>query len=156
MFEPDDLRRTGIASARSGADHGALPLRARSSGPGQPTSAARIRHCPTPSSCSTPPAPRRNAQLLPSGRSLTNVDGFFGQFAGKADGVELLSDGADIKTLCHRVVNTIGCPALQPFTQLPRTARLWQRNLEILRQTMFNHGAVYIVAHPLQLSLRPF
>jgi transposase InsO family protein len=76
--------RIGIASARSGAVHGALPLRAQSSGPGKPTSAARIRHCPTPSSCSTPPAPRRNAQLLPSGRSLTNVDGFFGQF-GHAD-----------------------------------------------------------------------
>jgi hypothetical protein len=48
--------------------------RAQSSGPGKPTSAARIRHCPTPSRCSTPTAPRRNAQLLPSGRSLTNVD----------------------------------------------------------------------------------
>ncbi len=77
MFEPDDLRRTGIASARSPAVHGALPLRAQSSGPGKPTSAARIRHCPTPSSCSTPTAARRNAQLLPSGRSLTNVDCFF-------------------------------------------------------------------------------
>src|SRR5208283_5004925 len=81
MFEPDDLLRTGIASARSPAVHGALPLRAQSSGAGKPTSAARIRHCPTPSSCSTPPAPRRNAQLLPSSRSLINVDGFFGQFA---------------------------------------------------------------------------
>src|SRR5450631_500190 len=77
MFEPDDLLRTGIASARSPAVHGALPLRAQSSGPGKPTSAARIRHCPTPSSCSTPTAPRRNAQLLPSGRSLTYVDSFF-------------------------------------------------------------------------------
>src|SRR5450755_2831079 len=77
MFEPDDLLRTGIASARSPAVHGALPLRAQSSGPGQPTSAARIRHCPTPSSCSTPTAPPRNAQLLPSGRSLTHVDSFF-------------------------------------------------------------------------------
>jgi hypothetical protein len=46
----------------------------------KPTSAARIRHCPTPSSYSTPPAPRRNAQRRPSGRSQTNVDGFFGQF----------------------------------------------------------------------------
>src|SRR3979490_1117535 len=85
MFEPDDLRRTGIASARSPAVHGALPLRAQSSGPGKPTSAARIRHCPTPSSCSTPTAPRRNAQLLPSGRSLTNVDCFFGQFGQVLD-----------------------------------------------------------------------
>ena len=29
-----------------------------------------------------PTATRRNAQLLPSGRSLTNIDSFFGQFAG--------------------------------------------------------------------------
>ena len=77
VFEPDDLLRTGIASARGPAVHGALSYRAQSSGPGKPTAAARIRHCPTPSSCSTPTAARRNAQLLPSGRSLTNVDCFF-------------------------------------------------------------------------------
>ena len=57
-----------------------LSYRAQSPGPGKPSSAARIRRCPTPSPCSTPTAPRRNAQLLPSGRSLTNVDSFFGQF----------------------------------------------------------------------------
>src|ERR1019366_1837702 len=63
------------------AVHGALSYRAQSSGPGKPNTAANVRRCPTPSPCSTPTAPRRNAQLLPSGRSLTNVDSFFGQFA---------------------------------------------------------------------------
>ena len=80
MFESDDLLRTGIASARSLAVHGPLSFRAQPSAPEQPTSGALIRRCPTPSSCSTQTAPRRNAQLLPSGCSLTNVDGFFGQF----------------------------------------------------------------------------
>jgi putative transposase len=64
-IKPDDLLRTGIASARSPAVHGALPLRAQSSGPGKPTSVSPIHHCPAPSSCSTPTATRRNAQLLP-------------------------------------------------------------------------------------------
>src|SRR5450759_2777302 len=81
VFKPDDLLRTGIASARAPAVHGALSYRAQSSGPGKPNIAANVRRCPTPSPCSTPTAPRRNAQLLPSGRSLTNVDSFFGQFA---------------------------------------------------------------------------
>src|SRR5450756_2137682 len=80
VFKPDDLLRTGIASARGPAVHGALSYRAQSSGPGKPNTAANVRRCPTPSPCSTPTAPRRNAQLLPSGRSLTNVDSFFGQF----------------------------------------------------------------------------
>src|ERR1035441_1193607 len=80
VFKPDDLLRTGIASARAPAVHGALSYRAQSSGPGKPNTAANVRRCPTPSPCSTPTAPRRNAQLLPSGRSLTNVDSFFGQF----------------------------------------------------------------------------
>src|SRR5450759_949470 len=80
VFKPDDLLRTGIASARAPAVHGALSYRAQSSGPGKPNTAAHVRRCPTPSPCSTPTAPRRNAQLLPSGRSLTNVDSLFGQF----------------------------------------------------------------------------
>src|SRR5450759_828566 len=86
VFKPNDLLRTGIASARSPAVHGALSYRAQSSGPGKPTSAARIRHCPTPSPCSTPTAPRRNAQLLPSGRSLTKVDSLFLDNAAKVAG----------------------------------------------------------------------
>src|ERR1035438_38022 len=80
MLEPDDLLRTGVASARSPPVHGALSYRTQSSGPGKPNTAANVRRCPTPSPCSTPTAPRRNAQLLPSGRSLTNVDSLFGQF----------------------------------------------------------------------------
>src|SRR5450756_2276052 len=79
VFKPDDLLRTSIASARAPAVHGALSYRAQSSGTGKPNTAANVRRCPTPSPCSTPTAPRRNAQLLPSGRSLTNVDSFFGQ-----------------------------------------------------------------------------
>jgi hypothetical protein len=86
VFKPDDLLRTGIASARGPAIHGALSYRAQSPGPGKPTSAARIRRCPTPSPCSTPTAPRRNAQLLPSGRSLTNVDSLFLDNAAKVAG----------------------------------------------------------------------
>src|ERR1035438_4927713 len=84
VFEPDNLLRTGIASARGPPVHGALSYRAQSPGPGKPSSTARIRHCPTPSPCSTPTAPRRNAQPLPSGRSLTKVDSFFGQLAIEA------------------------------------------------------------------------
>lgn len=81
VFEPDDLLGTGVDPAHSPAIHGALPLRAQSSGPGQPTSAARTRHCSTPSSRSTPSAPRRNAQLPLSGRSLMNVDGILDNYS---------------------------------------------------------------------------
>jgi Integrase core domain len=42
---------------------------------------APVNARPPPLSCSTPTAPRRNAQLLRSGRSLTKVDSFRGQFA---------------------------------------------------------------------------
>src|ERR1700690_1067287 len=77
VFKPDDLLRTGIASARGPAVHGALSYRAQSSGSGKPNTAANVRRCPTPSPCSTPTAHRRNAQLLPSGRSLTNVEPIF-------------------------------------------------------------------------------
>jgi hypothetical protein len=92
VFEPDDLLRTGIASARAPAVHGALSYRAQSSGPGKPNTAANVRRCPTPSPCSTPTAPRRNAQLLPSGRSLTNVDSLFGQFGN----AQLLPSGRSL------------------------------------------------------------
>ncbi|HEY4953323.1 MAG TPA: integrase core domain-containing protein, partial [Gemmatimonadaceae bacterium] len=68
------------------------PYRAQSSGPRKPTSAANVRRCPTPSPCSTPTAPRPNAQLLPSGRSLTNVDSFFWTIRGA---VALLIDAEE-------------------------------------------------------------
>lgn len=47
MLEPRDLLRTGIASARDPAFHGALPCRAQSSGARKPTPAARFPRYPT-------------------------------------------------------------------------------------------------------------
>ena len=76
--EPDDVLRAGIPGARSPAVHDALSYRTQSSGPGKPTSAARIRQRPTPSHCPTATAPRRNAELLPSGRGLIRSDSLFG------------------------------------------------------------------------------
>src|SRR5258708_20326191 len=129
MFEPDDLRRTGIASARSPAVHGALPLRAQSSGPGKPASAARIRHCPTPSSCSTPTAPRRNAQLLPSGRSLTNVDCFFGQFG--RDALFHANPPGSLPVVLHKPPTSPHPPLEPPFSQADtrlRVPKQYRRN----------------------------
>src|SRR5450756_1228373 len=91
VFKPDDLLRTSIASARAPAVHGALSYRAQSSAPGKPNTTANVRRCPTPSPCSTPTAPRRNAQLLPSGRSLTNVDSLFLDNARSAEPDKLLA-----------------------------------------------------------------
>src|SRR6266850_1682673 len=74
-----------VLKERLGGRHIIHVIRLPPRSPNLTASAARIRHCPTPSSCSTPTAPRRNAQLLPSGRSLTNVDCFFGQFGHGAE-----------------------------------------------------------------------
>src|SRR5579864_391175 len=75
MLAPDDLCRTGIASARDQPVHGPLPCRAESSRARKPPAAAHLDHRASRGTRSTAPTPWRNAQLLLS-RSRLNLTEF--------------------------------------------------------------------------------
>ena len=89
--EPNDLLRSGLASARDLAIHGALSRRAKPSGPRKPTLAA----CPCHRAISArapATAPRWNPELLLSRRRLSGLDSVSGHNA---------SDGAECVSACN-------------------------------------------------------
>ncbi len=79
VLDPNDLLRTGLASARDLPLHGALPHRTQSSGPRKSTPAARPYARATSASASAP-APRWNAQLLPPRSRLNGFAPLSGQY----------------------------------------------------------------------------
>lgn len=78
VLEPNDLLRTGLASARDLPLRCTLPYREQSSGSRKSTPAAKPYQRPvSPDAAAT--APRRDAQLLPP-RRLTITDPLFGHY----------------------------------------------------------------------------
>jgi hypothetical protein len=150
----NDLLRTGIASAHDPAVHGALLYRAQSPGPGKPTSAARIRHRPTQSLCPTPTAPRRNAQLLPSGRSLTKAD-LFGQFATGQRMIWILEVRYEVLFAggSQRMSPVVSGRRVERHVRVPWTSAdlpgCWGGELSPTWQPNFDHWDLYLRVGPI-------